>query len=1247
MNGLSFLPSRLRGPTGDPKNSRLGLLKLRLTPFLQSLTRLACSHPIHTIVFISLLASYTYIGLLEGSLFDRTGALNHGVKRNDFSSLLEGNRTLRVSGETGWKWHAEDNDQWAEHEEYARHLALVTLVFPDSLSPSSPQSAPPAHAVPVPANSSASLLPSTANPLSSISQDTTLAFSVPYEEASQFLSAIEEIPSQVDLSDSTDGNTSDELKGWIMKAATGDGNNPDGSFWGWATNAWTNFVDLLKNAESLDIVIMILGYLSMHLTFVSLFLSMRRMGSNFWLATTVLFSSVFAFLFGLIVTTKMGVPVNILLLSEGLPFLVVTIGFEKPIILTKAVLSASLESRRPGAGQQAGALSGANSNDLVNEKSHLTIQYAVQAAVKETGFEIVRDYCIEIIILMIGSASGVQGGLRQFCFLAAWILFFDCVLLFTFYTAILSIKLEINRIKRHVALRKALEEDGVSRRVAENVASRNEWPKMSANEDGSTGPVEKSVFGRKVKDSSVPKFKVLMVSGFIIINILNLATIPFRHGNKNAPPPTVSNLSNVLTHPPMDPFKVAENGLDVIYASAQEYQTPTTVTILAPIKYQPDYPSAYHASREEGGESDLNEEYSDQSLDGIGGKVIDSLLKSFEDPVLSKWIIVALTMSLVLNGYLFNAARWSSQDPQASKDLQALKDIQASKDAQASKELQAAKDLMAYKDAQAAKNIQALKDAQASESASVERSDGTAVEDKRSLNHARKPAPILTPPTPIQEPTQPFDSGNEGGDQSSNRTREDCEAMLKEKRAPELADHELVDLSLRGKIPGYALENTLQNKTRAVKIRRAVVSRTPATQEITSLLEHSKLPYEGYNYELVHGVCCENVIGYMPLPVGVAGPLTIDGTDYYLPMATTEGVLVASTSRGCKAINAGGGAVTVLTGDGMTRGPCVGFQTLSRAGAAKIWLDSEEGQRVMKKAFNSTSRFARLQNMKCSLAGTYLYIRFKTTTGDAMGMNMISKGVELALKIMSESGFEDMAIISVSGNFCTDKKPAAINWIDGRGKSVVAEAIIPGEVVRKVLKSDVNALVELNTAKNLIGSAMAGSIGGFNAHASNIVTAIFLATGQDPAQNVESSNCITILKNFDDNLQISVSMPSIECGTIGGGTVLEPQNAMLDLLGVKGPHATNPGANAQQLARIVAASVLAGELSLCSALAAGHLVKSHMAHNRSQPATRSTTPVPNGAQTPVSFAMTNMAQKAKRGFNDGRRKSLTGVEGVM
>lgn len=128
-----------------------------------------------------------------------------------------------------------------------------------------------------------------------------------------------------------------------------------------------------------------------------------------------------------------------------------------------------------------------------------------------------------------------------------------------------------------------------------------------------------------------------------------------------------------------------------------------------------------------------------------------------------------------------------------------------------------------------------------------------------------------------------------------------------------------------------------------------------------------------------------------------------------------------------------------------------------------------------------------------------------------MGMNMVSKGVERSLQVI-QTKFPEMNVISVSGNYCTDKKPAAINWIEGRGKSVIAEAIISNKVIESVLKTTVKNIIDLNTSKNLIGSAMAGSIGGFNAHAANVVTSIFLATGQDPAQNVESSNCITIME---------------------------------------------------------------------------------------------------------------------------------------
>ena len=279
----------------------------------------------------------------------------------------------------------------------------------------------------------------------------------------------------------------------------------------------------------------------------------------------------------------------------------------------------------------------------------------------------------------------------------------------------------------------------------------------------------------------------------------------------------------------------------------------------------------------------------------------------------------------------------------------------------------------------------------------------------------------------------------------------------------------------------------------------------------THTLESSSIPYESYDYDRVLGACCENVVGFIPIPLGVAGPLKVDGVSYPIPMATAEGTLVASTSRGCKALNAGGGVTTVLTADGMTRGPAIDFPSIVQGGQAKAWIDSEDGFATLRAAFESTSRFAKLKSLKAALAGRTLYVRFTTTTGDAMGMNMISKGTEKALEALQKR-FPEMVVLALSGNYCTDKKPAAINWIEGRGKSVVAEAVIPGHVVKTVLKTTIADLCNLNIKKNLIGSAMAGSIGGFNAHAANILTAIFLATGQDPAQNVESSMCMTLME---------------------------------------------------------------------------------------------------------------------------------------
>lgn len=418
--------------------------------------------------------------------------------------------------------------------------------------------------------------------------------------------------------------------------------------------------------------------------------------------------------------------------------------------------------------------------------------------------------------------------------------------------------------------------------------------------------------------------------------------------------------------------------------------------------------------------------------------------------------------------------------------------------------------------------------------------------------------------------------------------------ILKETNSLEnLSNKEILILLKQKLVASHQLETLVKDPIRGVGIRRKL------NQEIVPSI--SDIPFENYDYTKVVGTCCENVIGYVPLPVGIVGPILIDGTNYHVPMATTEGCLVASTNRGCRAVSKNG-ITSRIVSDGMTRGPVVRFPSLDRASNALRWIENCENYIDIKTEFDSTSRFARLTKIQVKIAGRYLFIRFVATTGDAMGMNMLSKATEYALKHIQKQ-FNDMEILSLSGNFCADKKPAAINWIEGRGKGVVCEAIIPSEIIRLTLKTSVQNLIDVNISKNLVGSAVSGSIGGFNAHASNIVTSIFIATGQDPAQNVTSSNCLTLMEPYGEDgedLLISCTMPSLEVGTVGGGTILPGQAACLDMLGVRGSHNESPGANANKLARIVCGTVLAGELSLMAALSAGELVKSHLKYNRTK-----------------------------------------------
>lgn len=440
------------------------------------------------------------------------------------------------------------------------------------------------------------------------------------------------------------------------------------------------------------------------------------------------------------------------------------------------------------------------------------------------------------------------------------------------------------------------------------------------------------------------------------------------------------------------------------------------------------------------------------------------------------------------------------------------------------------------------------------------------------------------------------DVSDDEGDRE-NRSLAECIEIMNTIGAENLTDSELIALIRAGggHCPLYKIESIVDDPERGVKLRRNII----AENARMPLDKMRNLPYKHFDYTKVMNVCCENVLGYVQIPVGYAGPLILDGKRYFVPMATTEGALVASTNRGCKVLSISG--VNSFVEDiGMTRAPCVKFPSVYDASVAKKWIDKPENFNRIKIAFDSTSRFARLQEILITMDGPQLYVRFRALTGDAMGMNMVSKGAEMALRDIHKE-FPDMEIISLSGNFCSDKKPAAINWIKGRGKRVVTECIVSANDLKTILKTDAKTLVQCNKLKNMAGSAMAGSVGGNNAHAANMVTAIFIACGQDPAQNVTSSNCSTGMElcgHNSDDLYLTCTMPSLEVGTVGGGTGLPGQSACLDMLGVRGAHATSPAENSKTLAKIVCATVMAGELSLMAALVNSDLVKSHMRHNR-------------------------------------------------
>ncbi len=329
--------------------------------------------------------------------------------------------------------------------------------------------------------------------------------------------------------------------------------------------------------------------------------------------------------------------------------------------------------------------------------------------------------------------------------------------------------------------------------------------------------------------------------------------------------------------------------------------------------------------------------------------------------------------------------------------------------------------------------------------------------------------------------------------------------------------------------------------------------------------------------KLIH---CENLIGATTLPLGVAGPLKIFNKSYYIPLATTEGALVASVSRGCKAINLSGGATSYVENVGVTRGPVFETSGLKESFELKRWL--ENNIELLKIESAKTSSHLKLLKLETSIVGCNVFARFYFDAAEAMGMNMATIATSAINQLIEAK--TKIKCLSVSGNFCIDKKPAWLNFLNGRGKRVWAEVILKKETVKEVLKTTPEKFFEVWLAKCMIGSAMSGSLG-FNAHFANIVAAFFAATGQDLSHVVEGSMGVTtskILKN--DDLYVSVYLPAVMIGIVGGGTKLNTKQEALSIVGAK---------TSLELAEVLSGAVLAGEISLLASLAEGTLSSAH------------------------------------------------------
>ncbi|QCO55080.1 3-hydroxy-3-methylglutaryl-CoA reductase [Pseudorhodobacter turbinis] len=331
----------------------------------------------------------------------------------------------------------------------------------------------------------------------------------------------------------------------------------------------------------------------------------------------------------------------------------------------------------------------------------------------------------------------------------------------------------------------------------------------------------------------------------------------------------------------------------------------------------------------------------------------------------------------------------------------------------------------------------------------------------------------------------------------------------------------------------------------------------------------------------------ENFIGTVKVPVGIIGPLRINGLnahgDYHVPMATTEAALVASYARGAYAASKSGGISTALLYEGVIRTPAFVFDGLLDAGMFVEWVVQEVA--ALKAAAEGTTGHGKLISVEPVIDNNVVFLICRYTTGDAAGQNMVTIATNALCEDIAARCPIAMKAWYIEGNFSGDKKASFLGLVTGRGRKVSASVTLPASVVEKTLGTTVQAMLDYGQVANL-GAHLSGQLG-TQAHFANGLAALYIATGQDAACVAESAIGITRMEPRGEDLFCSVTMPNILVGSVGGGTSLPSQSAGLNILGLKG---AGKGA---ALAEVAAATCLCGEISIVAAIAAGHFTRAH------------------------------------------------------